>query len=98
MNNQSRYIIESFEEMLDAVDGLDHAAIESDLRALGVDPGIAGSVVRNAIQGAVAKHGPARRGEGAESPLAAMTGLFRDSPEPVYGGKRTTPKRKPDTE
>ena len=98
MNNQNRYINESLEEMLDAVDGLDDAGIESELKALGVDPGVARSTVRKAIQGAVAKHQPGRRSARAGSRLASMIGLFRDSPEPVYGGKRASRKSKPDTE
>jgi uncharacterized protein YejL (UPF0352 family) len=98
MKKQNRYMDESFEAMLADVDGMDNAAVESELMALGVDPGVAGSVVRNAIQRAVAKNQPARRGDRVGSLLASMMGLFRDSPEPVYGGKRAPRKRKSDAE
>ena len=98
MKKQNRYMDESYEAMLAEVDGMDNAAVESELKALGVDPGVAGSVVRDAIRCAVAKKQPARRGERFGSLLASMMGLFRDSPEPVYGGKRTPRKRKPDAE
>lgn len=96
MNNQKRYINESLEEMLDAVDGLDDAGIESELKVLGVDPGVARSTVRNAIQSAVAKKQQSRRSVRVKSSIASMFGLFRDSSEPVYGSKRAPRKR--DTE
>lgn len=93
MNIRNRYINKSLEEMLDAVDGLDIAAIESELKALGVDPGVAGSAVRNAIQSAVAKKQQSARGARIKSRVVSMMGLFRDSSEPVYAGKRVPRKR-----
>ncbi len=93
MSGQKQYINESLEEMLDAVEGLDNAGIDAELAALGVEPGIARSSVRNAVQCAVAKRHRAGRGARIKSRVASMFGMFRDSSEPVYAGKRGARKR-----
>lgn len=87
MSKHSDKTNRAFEDMFASVEKLNDAEVESELRALGIDPGVAGSEVKSAIDRVVADFQPTGREERPRSRAGAEAGLFRDSEEPMFAGR-----------
>lgn len=87
MSKQNNQTDRAFEDMFASVEALDDAEVELELRALGIDPGVAGSAVKSAIDRAVADYQPRPREDQSHNPRGEEVALFRDSEEPMFAGR-----------
>ena len=80
----------SIESLFASVEKLDNAEVEAELRAHHIDPGVAGSVVKNAIDRALADHLPVPRSVRSDNRGTPNVRMFRDSEQSVFGGRSTS--------